>query len=91
MIVGLLVTQSAAFYEAVFFVGLITFLNTYMLMLIRELDDPFDYRPQKGVDEVSLLPLIETEQRISSVIKQLESGESAQPVERAKVQAEAQA
>lgn len=60
VIIGLLLTQIGTLFEAVFFVGLIAFVNTYMLMLIKQLDNPFDYYSKaSGVDEVSLMPLDE--------------------------------
>jgi hypothetical protein len=78
VIIGLLATQTSTIYEAVFFVGLIAFLNTYMLMLIKLLDNPFDYYSKDaGIDEVSLLPLDETEQRIVTLIKLLEGADAA--------------
>jgi hypothetical protein len=64
VILGLLLTKMGTLYEAVFFVGLITFVNTYMLTLIKQLDNPFDYYTKaSGADEVSLMPLDEVIRR----------------------------
>jgi hypothetical protein len=64
VILGLLLTQIDNFFASVFFVGFITFVNTYMLLLIKELDNPFDYYTDKhGTDEVSLMPLDEVIRR----------------------------
>ncbi len=72
IIIGLLLTQIGTFYEAVFFVGLISFVNTYMLMLIKQLDNPFDYYTKaSGADEVSLMPLDEVIRRAEPVIEKL--------------------
>jgi hypothetical protein len=42
-----------------FLIGAITFLLTYMILLIRDMDDPFDYdrNGKRGAVEVSLAPL----------------------------------
>lgn len=93
VIVGLLATQIGNVYEGYFFVSVIAFLVTYMLVLIRELDNPFNYY-SKGevIDEVSLLPLIETKQRMAALIQRMEAKEPAPSGERAKLHpAEAQA
>jgi len=65
VIVALWLTRIAETFEAIFFVGLIVFLTTYMLALIRRLDNPFDYySKERGVDEVSLMPLDEVQRWI---------------------------
>ena len=73
VIVGLLMSQFSTFYETVFLVGLITFMNTYMLVLIKRLDNPFDYySARRGVDEVSLMPLDEVLRRSQALWRALE-------------------
>lgn len=72
VILGLLLTQIDNFYAAVFFVAFITFVSTYMLLLIKELDNPFDYYTDPhGTDEVSLMPLDEMIRRAEASVKQL--------------------
>jgi hypothetical protein len=83
VIVGLLVTRIDTFYEAVFFLGLVTFLTTYMLMLLRQLDDPFNYSAKwQGSDEISLLPLMESEQRIAALVQDLDSQRQVEEADR---------
>lgn len=83
VIVGLLVTRIDTFYEAIFFTGVIAFLTTYMLLLLRELDDPFNYSNQwQGSDEISLLPLLEAEERITSLVHELAGQGGPDPKER---------
>ena len=56
--VGLIFVRIDPFYEALFFVSAITFLQIYMILLIKDLDNPFEYNGEKkGPDEVSLKPL----------------------------------
>jgi hypothetical protein len=67
LIIGFLLAKIDPFHESVFFVGLITFLFAYMLRLIKDLDDPFEYREgSRDADEVSLKPLQELEARMQS-------------------------
>jgi hypothetical protein len=67
LIIGFLLAKIDPFYESLFFVGMITFLFTYMLRLIRDLDDPFEYKEgSQGPDEVSLAPLLDVESRMTA-------------------------
>jgi hypothetical protein len=46
------------FHASLFFTLLVTFLITYMVFLIRDLDNPFDYGVRgEGGTEISLKPL----------------------------------
>src|SRR3989338_8659025 len=46
------------FYASLFFTLLVTFLVVYMLLLIKDIDDPFDYAGNcEGGTEISLKPL----------------------------------
>ncbi len=58
LIIGLLFVRVDKLYEAVFFVSIITFVLTYMVNLIKDLDNPFEYyEKERGGDEISLAPL----------------------------------
>lgn len=70
---GLLFTRLEPFYESLFFVGFIAFLLTYMVALIKDLDNPFNYHGN-GYEEVSLQPLDELSHRVRD---QLGGGESS--------------
>ena len=56
--VGLIVMKIEPFYASLFFTLLVTFLIAYMVFLIRDLDNPFDYvaNGESGT-EISLKPL----------------------------------
>lgn len=56
--IGLIVMKIEPFYASLFFTLLVTFLIAYMVFLIRDLDNPFDYS-EKGESgtEISLKPL----------------------------------
>lgn len=71
LIVGILMARIEPFYESLFFSGLIAFLLIYMLLLIKDLDDPFEYAGG-GSDEVSLVPLEDAEARMRRRIEALE-------------------
>jgi hypothetical protein len=73
LITGFLLSKIDPFYESLFFVGLITFFLTYMLALIKDLDDPFEYGPGGGdADEVSLLPIEEARARAAQEIASID-------------------
>jgi hypothetical protein len=68
--VGLIFVKMDALYESVFFEAFVSYILIYMVLLIRDLDDPFEhYQGQRqGDDEVSLKPLFDLQQRISGVL-----------------------
>ncbi len=56
--VGLILIKIEPFYASIFLSSLITFLITYMVFLIKDLDNPFDYNHNgEGGTEISLKPL----------------------------------
>jgi predicted membrane chloride channel (bestrophin family) len=54
---GLIFSKIDPFYESLFFVGVITFLLTFLILLIRDLDNPFGYYESDSTEDVSLKPL----------------------------------
>jgi len=65
---GLVVIKIEPLYAAVFFIALVTFLIFYMLQLIKDLDNPFDYA-SNGHDsgtEIPLKPLDDLQEEFSS-------------------------
>lgn len=65
VIVGLLVLRMDPFYEGLFFATLVSFLVVYMVLLIKDLDDPFDYSGNhRGHSEVSIKPMQDLIERI---------------------------
>jgi hypothetical protein len=66
--VGMIVIKIEPFYESLFFTVLVTFLISYMLFLIKDLDNPFDYsaRGESGT-EVSLKPIHDLEAKLKEV------------------------
>jgi hypothetical protein len=63
--VGLLFSRMEPFFEAIFFVVVICFLLMFMLMLIRDLDNPFGYYEKESTEDVSLMPIEEMLARIA--------------------------
>ena len=56
--VGLIIMKIEPFYASLFFTLLVTFLIAYMVFLIRDLDNPFDYAANgESGTEISLKPL----------------------------------
>jgi hypothetical protein len=67
LIAGLLITNIGSIGESLFFVAFISFLLSYVLALIRDLDDPFEFENGRaGAAEVSLAPLHQLERRIGA-------------------------
>lgn len=71
LVVGLLFVEFGSLGAEVFLICTITFLLVYMLFLIRDLDNPFDYdgEAQLSAAEVSLEPLDHLEQRVARDIE----------------------
>jgi len=67
LVIGLLLVDVGSFFDTLFLLCIITFLLVYMIFLIRDLDNPFDYHGhEKGAAEVSLRPLEELERRLGT-------------------------
>jgi hypothetical protein len=63
--IGLIFTKIDPYYESVFFVAFVSFILIYMVLLIKDLDNPFGYYEEESyADEVSLKPLFDLEKRI---------------------------
>jgi prevent-host-death family protein len=65
--VGLVLTQLDPFYESLIFSGVIAYLMVFLLMLIRDLDNPFGYYEGASNADVSLQPLLDTTARLASI------------------------
>jgi predicted membrane chloride channel (bestrophin family) len=70
--IGLIFTRIDPYYESIFFVAFVSFILIYMVMLIKDLDNPFGYYEKENyADEVSLKPLFDLERRIPHDLKNL--------------------
>jgi predicted membrane chloride channel (bestrophin family) len=65
--IGLILVRIDPFYESLFFVGVISFLMTFLLMLIRDLDNPFGYYERSSGEDVSLKPIEDLIGRLARV------------------------
>jgi hypothetical protein len=63
---GLILVKIDPFYESLFFVGVIMFLLSYLILLIRDLDNPFGYYEGASGEDVSLKPLEDCIGRITA-------------------------
>jgi hypothetical protein len=68
--IGLILAEIDPFYESLFVVGLITFLLTFLMILIRDLDNPFGYYEASSAEDVSLHPLEDFISRMHVVVDQ---------------------
>jgi len=65
VVIGLLILKVEPFYESVFFTMIVSFLVIYMVLLIKDLDNPFDYSGHgESGTEVSLKPIHDVTKRI---------------------------
>jgi hypothetical protein len=65
LILGLLLLKQEPFYESMFLSGVVSFMVLYMLFLIRDLDNPFDYSTYgESGTEVSLKPIRDLRERL---------------------------
>jgi len=65
LILGLLLLKQEPFYETMFLSGVVSFMVLYMLFLIKDLDNPFDYSAHGETGtEVSLKPLRDLRERL---------------------------
>ena len=67
--VGLILAKIEPFYESLFFVGVISYLMIYLLMLIRDLDNPFGYYQRFSGEDVSLKPLEDAASRLAQIAR----------------------
>ena len=67
--VGLILAKIEPFYESLFFVGVISSLMIYLLMLIRDLDNPFAYYQRYSGEDVSLKPLEDAASRLAQIAR----------------------
>lgn len=62
-----------SYYENLFFTIFVSFIMVYLLLLIRDLDDPFAYYDQEhSVEEVSLHPLEHLKSRLEERLQKME-------------------
>src|SRR5262245_7594819 len=66
---GLLFAKMKPLYESLFFVTIIAYFMIYLLLLIRDLDNPFGYYEASSGEDVSLEPLEATTERLAEIAK----------------------
>lgn len=64
---GLVLAKIEPFFESLFFAGVISYLVIYLLLLIRDLDNPFGYYDKSSGEDVSLKPLQDTVKRLEGM------------------------
>lgn len=62
---GLILTKIDPYYESVFFIAFVSFVLIYMVLLIKDLDNPFSYYETGNLTEnISLKPLLDLQERL---------------------------
>lgn len=74
LVIALVLADFAALGAELFLVCAISFLVAYLVLLIRDLDNPFDYdeNGRRGSAEVSLAPINRLEQRMAEELRRLD-------------------
>jgi predicted membrane chloride channel (bestrophin family) len=67
LLMGLILARIEPLYEAVFFVGVISFMLGFMLLLIEDLDNPFGYDETASTVDVSLQPITDVVARLEKL------------------------
>jgi predicted membrane chloride channel (bestrophin family) len=65
--IGLIVVKIESFAESLFFVSIISYLMIFLLLLIRDLDNPFGFYERNSSADVSLKPLQDTALRLEAI------------------------
>jgi hypothetical protein len=74
IIMGLVLIKIEPFYESLFFLGFVVFLILYMILLIKDLDNPFDYSDKgESPGEVALFPIHEVKVRMKNKLRKMEN------------------
>jgi hypothetical protein len=71
LFVGLALTKIEPFYESLFFVGVVAYLIVFVIMLIRDLDNPFGYYDTSSHEDVSLKPFEDLRKELAERIADL--------------------
>jgi hypothetical protein len=73
LLISLLIVDIAPLGAELLLLAMVTFVIVYMILLIRDLDDPFDYGPggRRGAAEVSLAPIDRLERRMAAHVESL--------------------
>ncbi|HEX8068106.1 MAG TPA: hypothetical protein VF520_16430 [Thermoleophilaceae bacterium] len=76
LLISLLVVDIAPLGAALLLLAMIAFVVVYMILLIRDLDDPFEYdrHGRRGAAEVSLAPIDRLERRMAAQAEALPGG-----------------
>ncbi len=69
---GLVFSKIDPFYESLFFVGVISFLMIFLILLIHDLDNPFAYNKKYSAENVSLYPINRVLSEIETLNKERE-------------------
>jgi hypothetical protein len=71
LIIGMLILKLEPYGESIFFVILVSFVVLYMIFLIKDLDNPFDYTgDREELNEVSLKPLYDVKSSLEEKLGQ---------------------
>jgi hypothetical protein len=69
LVLGMIFININPYYENLFLISFVSFFLVYMLLFLKDLDDPFEYSVKQDVsDEVSLKPLEDSLKRVQALL-----------------------
>jgi len=72
LVIGMICIKFEPFYESMFFVSFVSFILIYMILFIKDLDNPFGYTQEDSlVEEVSLKPILDNQKKLEEVCYQI--------------------
>jgi hypothetical protein len=73
LVAGMIFIKIDPYYESIFFISFVSFILIYMIMFIKDLDNPFSYYQEENLaGEVSLKPISESLKRIDGYLKDMQ-------------------
>jgi hypothetical protein len=71
LFIGLLFAKFGALHEALFYIAALGFFMSYLMALIRDLDNPFGFTRGAGSAEVSIKPIADLDEKLSARVAAL--------------------
>jgi len=66
LVAGMIFLRLDPYHESLFFILFVAFILSYMLFLLRDLDNPFSYYEKDSVEKVSLRPIEDLKSRLEA-------------------------
>lgn len=76
VLIGILFTDIEPLYEALFYIVALGSFLVYLILLIRDLDDPFSFTQDgKEAADVSIKPIVDLDEKLKRVLAEVQAGQ----------------